>query len=135
MPLGRSVINDQVLPFDPAMIAHAVQPHLEERQVFRVEIKIADPARRPLCPRTLWRNEQCRSTRYEIPPIHSILITGRGRWNNLITFSMGPRTKREHPSGLGTMSALGHKRTFRHLRAMSVLPPKADMDQHGRDVR
>jgi hypothetical protein len=33
------------------------------------------------------------------------------------------------------MSALGHKRTLRHLRPMSALPPKADMVQHDRDVR
>ena len=33
------------------------------------------------------------------------------------------------------MSALGQKRTSRRARAMSALPPKADIDQHGRDVR
>src|SRR5262245_28627341 len=33
------------------------------------------------------------------------------------------------------MSALGQKRTLRLLERMSALPPKADMDRHGRDVR
>ena len=33
------------------------------------------------------------------------------------------------------MSALGQKRTSEQVRAMSALPPKADMDQYGRDVR
>ena len=33
------------------------------------------------------------------------------------------------------MSALGQRRTFRSFRPMSALPPKADMDWHGRDVR
>ena len=33
------------------------------------------------------------------------------------------------------MSALGQKRTSKCLHQMSALPPKADMDQHGRDVR
>jgi hypothetical protein len=33
------------------------------------------------------------------------------------------------------MSALGQKRTSRQLERMSALPPKADMDQHGRDIR
>jgi hypothetical protein len=33
------------------------------------------------------------------------------------------------------MSALGQKQTLRHLRPMSALPPKADMDQSGCDVR
>ena len=33
------------------------------------------------------------------------------------------------------MSALGQKRTFRNVAPMSALPPKADMDQSGCDVR
>ena len=33
------------------------------------------------------------------------------------------------------MSALGQKRTFRNVQRMSALPPKADTDQHGCDVR
>jgi hypothetical protein len=33
------------------------------------------------------------------------------------------------------MSALGKKQTLPNISAMSALPPKADMDQHGRDVR
>ena len=33
------------------------------------------------------------------------------------------------------MSALGQKRTLRGVRPMSALPSKADIDQHGRDVR
>src|SRR5215813_2513991 len=79
MILGRPVINDQVLPFDPAMIAHAVLPHLVVWQVQGRGIKITNPARRPLCPRTPWRNKQCRSTRYEIPPLHSITSSARAR--------------------------------------------------------
>jgi hypothetical protein len=33
------------------------------------------------------------------------------------------------------MSALGQKRTSGLVEGMSALPPKADMDHHGRDVR
>jgi hypothetical protein len=33
------------------------------------------------------------------------------------------------------MSALGQKQTSAHVRLVSALPPKADMDQSGRDVR
>jgi hypothetical protein len=33
------------------------------------------------------------------------------------------------------MSALGQKRTSEQVRMMSALPSKADMDQHGHDVR
>ena len=33
------------------------------------------------------------------------------------------------------MSALGQKQTLAHVRVMSALPPKADLDQYGRDVR
>jgi hypothetical protein len=33
------------------------------------------------------------------------------------------------------MSALGHKQTFGLRKAMSVLPPKADIETRSRDVR
>ena len=33
------------------------------------------------------------------------------------------------------MSALGQKRTLKDVQSMSALPPKADIDQQGRDVR
>src|SRR5262249_7285998 len=33
------------------------------------------------------------------------------------------------------MSAMGQERTFNSVRAMSALPPKADMDHDGRHVR
>jgi hypothetical protein len=33
------------------------------------------------------------------------------------------------------MSALGQKRTLERLYTMSALPPRADMDKRGRDVR
>jgi hypothetical protein len=33
------------------------------------------------------------------------------------------------------MSALGQKQTLANFRVMSALPPKADMDQSGCDVR
>jgi hypothetical protein len=35
----------------------------------------------------------------------------------------------------GLMSALGQKQTLKHVRSMSALPPKADIRQHGWDVR
>jgi hypothetical protein len=34
-----------------------------------------------------------------------------------------------HSKIAALMSASGHKRTFREVRAMSALPPKADIDQ------
>ena len=36
---------------------------------------------------------------------------------------------------LGAMSALGHKPTFRNVRSMSALPPKADIGTQLCDVR
>jgi hypothetical protein len=33
------------------------------------------------------------------------------------------------------MSALGQKQTLERIQSLSALPPKADMDHHGRDVR
>ena len=43
------------------------------------------------------------------------------------------RLRSSNPEPL--MSALGQKQTLRRIRAMSALPPKADMVQHGSDVR
>jgi hypothetical protein len=45
--------------------------------------------------------------------------------------------KRDSTASLGAaiMSALGHKRTLRLVRLMSALPSKADIVQHGGNVR
>jgi hypothetical protein len=55
------------------VIAQALVDHFEDRQILETA-KQADPARRPLRSRTPWANEQRRSSRYELPPLHSILI-------------------------------------------------------------
>jgi hypothetical protein len=73
-PLSRSVINDQVLSFDPAVIAQAVLPHFEDWQVQHRAIEIADPARCHLRPQTRRPCEQRHRSRYEVPTLHSILI-------------------------------------------------------------
>src|SRR5258708_30958336 len=62
------------------MTAQAVLPHLEVWQVQGRAIKIANPARRPLCPRTPWRNKQCRSTCYELTPSHVSSLQGPRLW-------------------------------------------------------
>src|SRR5258708_26446906 len=62
------------------MIAQAVLPHLEVWQVQGRAIKIANPARRPLCPGTPWRNKQCRSTCYELTPSHVSSLQGPRLW-------------------------------------------------------
>ena len=41
----------------------------------------------------------------------------------------------QHRKVASAMSALGQKQTSRPLERMSALPPKADIYQHGRDVR
>jgi hypothetical protein len=73
MALEIPVVNDQVLTLDPAVIAQAVVKHFEDRQILEAA-KRADAARRPLRSRAPWRNEQHRSARYELAPLHSILI-------------------------------------------------------------
>src|SRR5262249_43934968 len=42
---------------------------------------------------------------------------------------------RPHTQGAQPMSALGQKQTSAHVRVMSALPPKADIDRARRDVR
>ena len=36
---------------------------------------------------------------------------------------------------VASMSVLGHKRKWRHVRVMSALPPKMDIDRHEWQVR
>jgi len=46
----------------------------------------------------------------------------------------GPTVNLHSNNSEPLMSALGQKQTSRLVRTMSALPPKADMDQYGRDV-
>ena len=48
---------------------------------------------------------------------------------------LGNGVNAEWLAGRLPMSALGQKQTSRPIRAMSALPPKADMDHQGCDVR
>src|SRR6476659_637427 len=135
MPLGRPVINDQVLPFDPAMIAQAVLPHLEVWQVQGRAIKIANPARRPLCPRTPWRNKQCRSTCYELTPSHVSSLQGPRLWGKRLALCSavvgcleGPVRVINGPDGPDIRLPLfPRKRTQIGHRAMSGSWPEPDL--------
>jgi hypothetical protein len=73
MALVISVVNDQVLALDPAVIAQTLVEHFEELQILEAAEQ-ADPARGPLRSRMPQANEQRRSRSYELPPLHSILI-------------------------------------------------------------
>jgi hypothetical protein len=81
MALEISVVNDEVLPLDPAVIAQAFLKHFVDRQNPDAA-KRADAARRPLRTRTPWANEQRRNTRYELPPLHSILTSTKETGQN-----------------------------------------------------
>src|SRR6478609_179909 len=128
MPLGRPVINDQVLPSDPAMIAQAVLRRLEVWQVHGRAIKIANPARRPLCPRTPWRNKQCRSTCYELTPSHVSSLQGPRLWGKRLALCSavvgcleGPVRVINGPDGPETrLSLFPRKRTLVGHRTTSV---------------
>jgi hypothetical protein len=52
-----------------------------------------------------------------------------------VTGEMGFRVSLHGSNPEPLMSALGHKQTSRPEISMSALPPKADMDQSGSDVR
>ena len=51
-----------------------------------------------------------------------------------VTDGMGFRVKLHGSNFEPLMSALGQKRTLEYVRAMSALPPKADIGTHSRDV-
>jgi hypothetical protein len=73
MALEISVVNYEILPLDPAVIAQALEPHFADCQILETA-KQSDAASFPLCSRAPWANEQRRSNRYELAPFHSILI-------------------------------------------------------------
>jgi hypothetical protein len=54
---------------------------------------------------------------------------------DLLPAVWGSGISSHHSNPEPPMSALGQKRTSERVRLMSALPPKADMAQHGRDVR
>ena len=51
---------------------------------------------------------------------------------SLMTSLQGGRGSTAVQSGYQSMSALGQERTFRIVRLMSALPPKADIDEDDR---
>ena len=61
------------------MLAQAAEPcgvnWVTSRLIYPSAEETNSP-RPPLRPRTPWRNEQHRSSRYELPPLHPILIAG-----------------------------------------------------------
>jgi len=88
--------------------------------------------RQSQCPE---RNSHCQNPRqlgfHSVLPVNALSETSiRKRSNRNIVARIRPP--------IATVSrgvCLGQKQTFHQVRAMSALPPKADIDQHGRDVR
>jgi hypothetical protein len=73
MGLEKSVVNGQVLACDPTVIAQAIEPRLTTLLICP-KAEETNSARRALRLQKPRRNEQHRSSRYELPPLHSILI-------------------------------------------------------------
>ena len=72
--LGITIFDDQVLSIDPAMVSQAVKQRVVWIGECSTHGENAKPTTCPLRPRTPWRNEQRRSSRNELPSLHSILI-------------------------------------------------------------
>jgi hypothetical protein len=51
------------------------------------------------------------------------------------TTNAWPENKKARSNVFRPMSALGHKRKSKHVRVMSALPPKADIDRRLSHVR
>src|SRR5262252_7963928 len=94
MAFEISIVDDQVFALDPAVITQALLPHFGDCQILGV-VKGADPARHPLRPRTPWRNEQCRNSDYELPPLHSVLSSQLEETGCRLSGLNGRRTKRD----------------------------------------
>ena len=75
---GKTLLDNKVSSIYPAVVS---QP-IKQRKLGLIEglpatitySQKAKPTARPLRPQARWRNEQRRSSRYELPPPHSILI-------------------------------------------------------------
>jgi hypothetical protein len=72
--LGVTVFDEQVLALDPAPFAQTAAPRVEKNWRIFQNAKASNSARRALGTQSRWRNEQRRSSRYELPPLHSILL-------------------------------------------------------------
>src|SRR6476619_5559869 len=70
---GITILDDQVSSINPAMLSQAVKQRVVNGRHRFIEVENAKPTTCSLRPRTPWRNEQCRSSRNELSPLHSIL--------------------------------------------------------------
>src|SRR3954467_2838958 len=68
MALEISVVHDQVLAFNPALLLYAAA---QLCRIFETPQE-ANPAGLPLRLHVPWRTEQHRNSRYELAPLHSI---------------------------------------------------------------
>jgi len=71
---GIMILDDQVSSINPAVVSQPLKPRFLNGRLHHIHREKANPTTYPLRPQTLWRNEQRRSSRYELPPLHSILI-------------------------------------------------------------
>ena len=67
--------------------------------------------------------------------VRRLLLTAMRLQQGFVTDGMGFRVKLRGSNFEPLMFALGQKRTSQRVGGMSALPPKADMDQLGCDVR
>jgi hypothetical protein len=77
--VGKTRLDNQVSSIYPAEVSQPIKEHtlglIEGLPAPITYGKKAKSTASPLRPRTPWRNEQRRSARYELPPLHSILTT------------------------------------------------------------
>ncbi|WOH48202.1 hypothetical protein [Bradyrhizobium sp. sBnM-33] len=76
--MGKARFDNQVSSIYPTEASQPIKEHtLSLIQGLPASItygKKAKSTASPLRPRTPWQNEQRRSSRYELPPLHSILL-------------------------------------------------------------
>jgi hypothetical protein len=76
--LGKAILDHQIFSLHPAETSQRIKEYtlglIEGLPGPIAYGKKAKPTASPLRPRAPWRNEQHRSSRYELPPLHSILI-------------------------------------------------------------
>ncbi len=67
---GITILDDQVSSINPAVVSQPVKPRFLNGRLHHIHGEKANPTTCPLRQRTPWRNEQRRTGRNELSPLH-----------------------------------------------------------------
>src|SRR5258706_14577498 len=89
---GITILDDQVFSINPAVFLQPVKPRFLNGRLHHIHGEKANPTTWPLRQRTPWRNEQRRTGRNELSPLHSILSQLEDDGTQSITSRLWPHS-------------------------------------------